>query len=314
MNELETENIPITGSKAAVKRKERLNYQVPIHDLDASLCHNLSENEATQLTHYVGKIREQNVGQGVVVRVEPIKSYQKSEILQTSLPIPDAIKRDKILNFILNSKAVQMAIFHPNKIQPNSSLTLSNRPLQSDFNGNEYLSNGDKQMLNGIGIDQEALQSSIINGRIYDKLFAKLDACKINYGKCCLLSPLKELRSTFNDGNDHNFNNNIGNLATALEMKNPIGLQCSAVLNMPNLTTAMANDDISNLFEALKIENAPIYENVPKSIELAEIGPKTVMHCKACQQPIYAGTVAVKAQRAGNDVAWHPKCFTCNKW
>lgn len=313
MNELETENIPITGSKAAVKRKERLNYQVPIHDLDASLCHNLSENEAAQLTHYVGKIREQNVGQGVVVRVEPMKSYQRSEISEPSLPIPDAVKHDKILNFILNSKAVQTAVFHPNTIQPHSQLTLSNLPLQSDFNNNEYLSSGDKQMLDGIGIDQETLQSSIINGRIYDKLFAKLDACKINYGKCCLLSPLKELRSTFNDGNDRNFNNNVGNLATALEMKNPIGVQCSAVFNVPNATTN-ANDNISNLLDALQIEKSPIYENVPRSIEKTEIGPKTVMPCKACQQPIYAGTVAVKAQRAGNDVAWHPKCFTCNKW
>lgn len=305
MNELETENIPITGSKAAVKRKERLNYQVPIHDLDASLCHNLSENEVTQLSQYVGKIRDQNVGQGVVVRVEDAKPQPERPELKgpvPSMPVPDAIKRDRILNFILNSKAVQSAIFYPNAIQANSQLTLINQPLQPNFNGIEFLTNGDKRILNDIGIDQEALQSSIINGRFYDKLFAKLDACKINYGQCCLLKPLKDLRQTFNEGADEDFNYNIENLAETFETQNPMEVQYPTVLKP-------STDDLSNLLQALQIEKSPIYENVAtKSTE-----PKAVMICKECEQPIYAGTVAVKAHRAGNDVAWHPKCFTCNK-
>lgn len=321
MNELEAENIPISGTKAAFKRKERLNYQVPIHDLDASLCHNLSENEASLLSLYVGKIREQNVGQGVVVRVGDIKqstvmhpkpSYV-SEHTTSTLPIPDAIKRDKILNFILNSNAVQKAIFHPNAVQSNAQLILSTIPLKSDFNGNDFLSTGDKQILQNMAIDQDALQSSIINGRIYDKLFAKLDACRINYGQCCLLKPLKDLRSTFNDGTDRNFNNNVGNLTTALEMENSINIQCPVLLNNNNQSSTAANDDLSHLLDALKIDKSPVCENVPKSTEIVERGPKAIMNCKSCAQPIFSGTVAVKAHRAGNDVAWHPKCFTCNK-
>lgn len=69
MKEVGTDNIPVSGSKAATKRKERLEFQVPPHDLDASLCHNLSESEATQMGLYVQKIKENSVGQGVVVRV-----------------------------------------------------------------------------------------------------------------------------------------------------------------------------------------------------------------------------------------------------
>lgn len=338
MNELETDNIPISGTKAALKRKERLNYQVPMHDLDASLCHNLSENEATQLSQYVGQIKEHNVGQGLVVRVGDIKmphveylqsphegkkdskNYESSDSCKTmpleSKPIPDAIKRDKILSFIMNSRAIQNAIYHPNSIQPNSKLTLSNQPLESDFNGNIYLSTGDKRMLENIGIDQQALQSSIINGRIYDKLFAKLDACKINYGQCCLLQPVKDLRSTFNAGNDRNFNNNVGNLATAMEMENPIEVVCPMVFNAANASNASTTsaDDLSTLLHALQIDKTPIYENIPRSNELHSAkGPRSVMSCKTCEEPIFTGTVAVKAHRAGNEVAWHPKCFTCHK-
>lgn len=349
MNELESDNIPITGSKAALKRKERLNYQVPMHDLDASLCHNLSENEATQLSKYVGQIKEHNVGQGLVVRVGDVKvphvdylqpshdnrnnansNYSSSYtgLPSSGKPIPDAIKRDKILSFIMNSKAVQNIIYHPNAIQPNSKLTLSNQPLECDFNGNAYLSTGDKRMLENIGIDQQALQSSVINGRIYDKLFAKLDACKINYGQCCLLQPLKDIRQTFNEGHNRNFNNNVGNLATALEMENSIEIPCPMVLNAveskyPEHLNANT-DDIASLLNALQIDQQPIYENLkrqpiyenfPYSHEFETVAnePMPAMNCKTCEQPIFTGTVAVKAQRAGNEVAWHPKCFTCHK-
>lgn len=348
MNELETDNIPITGSKAAIKRKERLNYQVPMHDLDASLCHNLSETEATQLSQYVGQIKEHNVGQGLVVRVGDIK-MPHIEYIESSLnssnddtsnyknqlnvklfegkQIPDAIKRDKILSFVLNSRAVQNAIYHPHSVQPNSKLTLTTQPLDCDFNGNALLSTGDKRMLENIGIDQQALHSSIINGRIYDKLFAKLDACKINYGQCCLLQPLKDLRSTFNEGNDRNFNNNVGNLATAMEMENPIEVPCPMFVNAIESKYAQASnpntDDLSELLDALQIEKSPtyenlkrkpIYENLPRSNDgVYSMGPKPAMECKSCQQAIFTGTVAVKAHRAGTEVAWHPKCFTCFK-
>lgn len=315
-----------------------------MHDLDASLCHNLSENEATQLSQYVGQIKEHNVGQGLVVRVgdkkmphiEYIESAQpnsyyandtasnnyKNQInakFVESKPIPDAIKRDKILSFVLDSKAVQNAIYHPHSIQPNSKLTLATQPLDCDFNGNEYLSTADKRMLENIGINEQALHSSIINGRIYDKLFAKLDACKINYGQCCLLQPLKDLRATFNEGSDRNFNNNVGNLATSMEMENPIEISCPMFANAIESKYAQASnaspDDLTELLDSLQIDQTPTYENLKRKpiYDNQSVAAMPAMECKACQQPIFTGTVAVKAHRAGAEVAWHPKCFTCHK-
>ncbi|XP_031634420.1 testin-like isoform X2 [Contarinia nasturtii] len=77
INDMEADYIPITGSKASMRRKIRLNHQVPLHDLDPSLCHSLTEIEASQLKNYVGQIKEHNVGQGIVVRVEDIPHANK---------------------------------------------------------------------------------------------------------------------------------------------------------------------------------------------------------------------------------------------
>lgn len=35
--------------------------------------------------------------------------------------------------------------------------------------------------------------------------------------------------------------------------------------------------------------------------------------CQRCKISMFAGQVAVKAERAGNQAIWHPQCFTCNK-
>lgn len=321
MNELEEENIPISGSKAAIKRKERLNYQVPMHDLDASLCHNLSENEATQLSHYVGKIKEQNVGQGMVVRIESPRcvqtsscGIQKPNVKVSQHPVPDAIKRDRILNFILNSEAIQNTLHCSRPLASTSNLMLSSRPLNPDFKDNPYLNDMDKSFLNEIKIDSSALQSSIVNGRIYDKLFAKLDACKVNYAQCHLLQPLHELRTFYNDASNGNRTNNIENLADAMEKKHSVEIAEAAfddALLNNTIASPSKSSNISSLLNAMKIEQSPIYENIEPNTNAK--GPKAVMNCKSCTQAIYAGTVAVKAHRAGDEAAWHPKCFTCHR-
>lgn len=321
MNELEEENIPISGTKAAIKRKERLNYQVPMHDLDASLCHNLSETEATQLTHYVGQLKERNVGQGVVVRIESPQrlqsslsgTYNSNNTHNALIPIPDAIKRDTILNFILSSEPIQKIINHSSSLPTGSNIMLSSRPLKPDFKDKPYLDDTDKRILEKIKIDSTALQSSIINGRFYDKLFAKLDACKVNYAQCHLLQPLHALRSIYNDATDRQFNVNVDNVAIAMESKSPVDIENNTVFDVKSSTLygAANTDNILPLLDALKIDESPIYENVV--VKTNTEGPKVAMNCRTCMEAIYVGTVAVKAHRAGNEAAWHPKCFTCHR-
>jgi hypothetical protein len=35
------------------------------------------------------------------------------------------------------------------------------------------------------------------------------------------------------------------------------------------------------------------------------------LECHKCSKPLLAGDVAVVAERAGKQAAWHPKCFVC---
>lgn len=534
MKEVGPDNIPVSGSKAATKRKERLEFQVPPHDLDASLCHNLSENEAAQLTQYVEKIKENSVGQGIVVRVgntqsaivgqvspahenkpapqrivhdkilssilssQPIKNLlqEPSKIISGSrlvlssqpltadfenrgnlsalnknklrdfgvntdavqsfianeptyekifdnlkekrvrfeddcllgpihafrveytandgfkndmqefvdnlteahpnqytahesihgqddfnsplplkapshlrkgalmqqetptrkinfgqkssavnlLPIVSAVRRDKILSRIFDAEPVRAAIYYPNAVQQHSKLIVSDVPIYANFGGNPFLSRDDKQLLTDIGVDTDAVQSCVVNGLIYDKLFQDLDDCKVDYSQCCLLQPMKALRFEYLNGGNESFRNNLNNLATALEKDNPICGVATSVSSdsgfdsqppTPNYATHPLNvtipkqtpvADSFNLVSLLETINdsPPPLPPLPTGVlnystdgSLEDSGEraeplKAVTTCKSCKGDIYAGTVAVKAERAGKEVAWHPQCFKCH--
>ncbi|CAB3364451.1 Hypothetical predicted protein [Cloeon dipterum] len=57
---------PISGSEGAQKRREKLERQVPMHDLDPSKCHSLTEEEVVGLENYRQHLKEGAVGQGRV--------------------------------------------------------------------------------------------------------------------------------------------------------------------------------------------------------------------------------------------------------
>ncbi|CAG2058601.1 unnamed protein product, partial [Timema podura] len=45
MRHIPVDKLPISGSEGAVYRRQQLERQVPLHDLDASKCDNLSQEE-----------------------------------------------------------------------------------------------------------------------------------------------------------------------------------------------------------------------------------------------------------------------------
>lgn len=535
MKEVGTENIPVSGSKAAAKRKERLEYQVPAHDLDANLCHNLSENETAQMNLYLERIKENSVGQGIVVRVsedsqpvrrnrppvpakptpqrivhdkilssilesrpiqnllqepskiitgsqltlstnplaadfdnEPILSpanknklrdfgvntdavqsfitneptyekifenlkkkrvrfqddcllgpihafrdeYVTNEVFKTEmqefvenllpfvekmgqnvaqsdhgesdfnsplpikpfhvrqgalvsqetparkinfgtksggvnlLPIVSAVRRDAILSTIFESEPIRAAIYYPAEVNPQTAVIISNTPMRADFGKRPYLSVEDKYILEDIGVNTDAIQSCIVNGLIYDKLFQDLDKCNADYSQCHLLQPMKLLRCEYLTTNDDDFKTNLQNLAAALEKDNPIcGVTNSTSsdsgfnsqpptpnysthpLNIaaPRQTPVSDNFNLISLLEtindippplpphpqtALNISYA-IDDQLDEAIEEAS-SLKVATTCKNCNGDIYAGTVAVKAARAGKEDAWHAQCFKCH--
>lgn len=61
------ESLPVKGSQAAQARKQLLQKQIPIHDLDPTLCHELSESELAQMQDYI-KHMKGSVGVGQIIQ------------------------------------------------------------------------------------------------------------------------------------------------------------------------------------------------------------------------------------------------------
>lgn len=67
MKTLAPESLPVKGSQAAQDRKQLLQKQIPIHDLDPTLCHELTESELAQMQEYI-KHMKGSAGVGQIVQ------------------------------------------------------------------------------------------------------------------------------------------------------------------------------------------------------------------------------------------------------
>lgn len=68
MKALPMEKLPIKGSVGAVLRRQLLQKQLPLHDIDYKVCDQLSEQEQKQFERYLENIKKY-VGQGKVMKV-----------------------------------------------------------------------------------------------------------------------------------------------------------------------------------------------------------------------------------------------------
>lgn len=66
---LPPELLPVRGSAAAQERKQLLQKQIPIHDIDPTLCHELTEPELLQMNEYIAHVKQSSVGIGHVVQL-----------------------------------------------------------------------------------------------------------------------------------------------------------------------------------------------------------------------------------------------------
>lgn len=69
---LPTEALPVKGSQAAHQRKQLLQKQIPIHDIDPSLCHELNEDEVAKMEEYIGHVKNSSVGVGQLVNLSNV--------------------------------------------------------------------------------------------------------------------------------------------------------------------------------------------------------------------------------------------------
>lgn len=72
MKALPTDIVPIKGSVGAVFRRQLLQKQLPLHDIDHKACDSLSEQEQEQFEKYLERIKKY-AGQGKVTKVSLAK-------------------------------------------------------------------------------------------------------------------------------------------------------------------------------------------------------------------------------------------------
>ncbi|XP_075166253.1 testin LIM domain protein [Haematobia irritans] len=216
LDKLGSKNVPVAGSEAAAKRKQQLEFQVPPHDLDAGFCDNLTEAESNQLMQYVQKIRDHCVGQGNVVRVgnyahatvaeiqkprlaDDMELFEDEKYLKAMSAIKEQPVSDPILCTLLSNDKLSKAIIEPGppcaygKIFVAFSEPLSDGPPISKEC--IKLSPVTKQKLNGL--NEAAVQSLVLNGPIYDKIFAVLNKQNLDISRDPRLGPLVDLRKEY---------------------------------------------------------------------------------------------------------------------
>ncbi|XP_076237072.1 testin LIM domain protein isoform X2 [Calliopsis andreniformis] len=77
MKALPVEKLPIKGSAGAALRRQLLQKQLPLHDIDHKVCDELSEQETKQFEKYLENIKKY-VGQGMVTKILSARPFDRS--------------------------------------------------------------------------------------------------------------------------------------------------------------------------------------------------------------------------------------------
>lgn len=322
MAQLESTNVPVSGSEAALKRKQQLLIQVPKHDLDSVYCDNLTDSEVQQLEKYADRIKEKCVGQGDVVRIEgepllPIKPLSvndedaliKFTFKQT--PIPSQIVIDRILFSVVDQ--VQSVTGNSTNMKKNLQVCV---PLENLLN----FSPATKQKIEEIDVDPETVLSSVVFGAVYDRIISELITKQTFFATESTVGQVQKMRAEY--WNDRELRSDIDKclreiLSEKSTASGPISVDNS---NTTNNNFGALETNLENYVPQSNADNA-INQNLIEQLANAQISGDIVpsmtndqmsaIKCQRCQINIRIGTVVVKAARAGKNVAWHPQCFTC---
>ncbi|KAF7994738.1 hypothetical protein HCN44_004210 [Aphidius gifuensis] len=79
MKALPNDKLPIKGTTGALLRKQQLQKQLPLHDIDHKNCDELSESERTQFERYLDNLKKY-AGQGKVTKFVTAKPFDKSQM------------------------------------------------------------------------------------------------------------------------------------------------------------------------------------------------------------------------------------------
>ncbi|KAF4516962.1 hypothetical protein B566_EDAN005563 [Ephemera danica] len=322
---------PISGSEGAQRRKEQLERQVPLHDVDPSHCHSLSEAEISGFESYRQHLREGAVGQG---RVATLAAMLKE------LGLPYAIASREAIGATSHGISTQEAIgapsygistqeafsAHTRKLDP---LKVSNNNLDESFPpppSPETLSHFDE---GGFPSPPPPLPNS-------------MPPSFMQRPSAFLPKPFQKPAVTLHDANsnvqDTNSNFSADPQQELFDKKkqdmerlqqdiqagsrgfverSQLGLSFPQPLPMIEevKSPGYETDPVSNkTIRAARFDNNNAAGELPGELAGLQLtapeGSNAV--CRHCSLPAAPGDVVVTADRAGPGAFWHPACFVCS--
>uniref|UniRef100_A0A182MUC1 LIM zinc-binding domain-containing protein n=1 Tax=Anopheles culicifacies TaxID=139723 RepID=A0A182MUC1_9DIPT len=299
MRTLGQQNIPIVGSEAAEKRKQQLEYQVPAHDLDTNLCHNLTPYEAGQLSDYVEKIKTHCVGQGTVMRV----GGESAGMLQYGT--------------VVQQPTAQTAGISNNTSAAGKE---SKRP---DYMESGVLSDKMKYKLNLMGISSSEM---VAQAMLYDP------ATVLSGTDKSIPEPIVKFHQEYQA--NPKFRAEMDHFKDRLQFPSRQTIHSESVPygenSLNSIVPSGSNDSGFGSIPVSPREDGPSHAQLLGPMEALGLSGErmpppqqgvrdavamTAHRCTGCTLPIVVGEVAVKVDRASNSdrSIWHPQCFKCDR-
>ncbi|XP_063635241.1 testin [Cydia splendana] len=193
---------PVSGSDAARRRRAQLRTQLPPHDVAPAIRNHATDQEKSEHTEYITRIKENVVGMGNVVRVGPLQSGEiysvensKSHSGTKSYALPlkiSNVSRGVKYNIVPKNASDKKLVLDS---QGNVVSSAANLP---DYKNSPILSHVVKDKLNVMRIESDRIKSAIEHGPVYDKLLKSLNDLNIPVTNDVYLQPIKLFREEYN--------------------------------------------------------------------------------------------------------------------
>ncbi|XP_030027759.2 LOW QUALITY PROTEIN: testin [Manduca sexta] len=192
---------PVSGSEAAKRRRAQLRTQLPPHDVATAARHHATDQEKSEHTEYIARIKDHVVGMGNVVRVGPLQNgdvftieNSKSHSSKSyALPLKISnISRGVKYNIVPKNASDKKLVLDS---QGNVVSSAANLP---DYKSSPILSRLVKDKLYVMRIESDRIKSAVEHGPVYDKLFKNLNDLNVPVANDVYLQPIKLFRDEYN--------------------------------------------------------------------------------------------------------------------
>ncbi|CAH2085609.1 unnamed protein product [Euphydryas editha] len=196
---------PVSGSEAAKKWRAQLRTQLPPHDVAPAARHHASDQEKSEHTEYITRIKDHVVGMGNVVRVGPLQSGEVYSVESSKSHTASNNTKSYALPLKISniSRGVKYNIVPKNASDKKLVLDSQGNIVSSaanllDYKSSPILSRIVKDKLHIMKIESDRIKSAVEHGPVYDKLFKNLNDLSMPISNDVYLQPIKLFRDEYN--------------------------------------------------------------------------------------------------------------------